>query len=124
MPNQFPHLDITHKSRRSQQENLARGIRPGGSSSPAESVTEATEAPIALNFARMSIETAVQFYENKALESLDVRPLFLHTAVWLKELLSVRQQNRELSARLKAYESGESPDKDIDAEMREDDISE
>ena len=75
----FPVIDVTHRSKRTQSANLARAY--GESSSVSESPANASDVPSVI-----TIERAIQYFEEDAKGGL--APLYKQTSVWLRQLMS------------------------------------
>lgn len=73
----FPVVNITHKPKRMQGDNL----RVMQSESPVEFIVESTDVP-----QTATLERAISFYESHA--EGEYRTLYLQTAKWLREYMS------------------------------------
>lgn len=74
--NYFPNVDITHKPKRLQRDNLA-----ALSTSPEKEEESESTVPKVL-----TLERAIVYFESQ--EKGETKALFKQTAVWLRELLN------------------------------------
>lgn len=80
----FPVIDITHKPKRLQRDNL---IQAGTACIDAES-DSSQDCPVSsVPLHNVTIERAIQYYESHATGELST--LYENTALWLRKLMSV-----------------------------------
>lgn len=76
----FPVIDITHKPKRMQSDNLKSAIH-------VTTATEQTDSPMTSAIpASPTLERAIEYYETHAVG--EFRVLYLQTAKWLREYMS------------------------------------
>lgn len=80
----FPVIDITHKPKRLQRDNIIQAGTEYKSNSDADSA----EVPVSsVPLHNVTIERAIQYYESHATGELTT--LYENTALWLRKLMSV-----------------------------------
>lgn len=79
----FDVVDITHKPRRTQNDNIAASGRSADNPESAQADTPATSVPLH----GVTIERAIQYYEAHA--DGELRTLYSATAKWLREHLTI-----------------------------------
>lgn len=75
-------IDITHKPKRTQAENIAKAGTEFGKQNDKEN-----NVPTSVNLQSVSIEKAIKYYESNATGELAV--LYKNTAKWLRDLMTV-----------------------------------
>ena len=83
MNSRFPVVDITHKPRRLQSDNVLQAGTKYDSEEAQERSTPANSIPLH----HVTLERAIQYYEANATGELST--LYRNTALWLRQLLAV-----------------------------------
>lgn len=96
----FPVIDITHKPKRLQRDNI---IQAGTMSEYSETPSNESESVSDVPLHNVTIERAIEYYERHTDGELST--LYRNTALWLRQLLSVGMNAVHKAEKHKSAES-------------------